>query len=406
MTGNTAPALLEVEKPKSAVFQLDRVLTVVSAHFVHDTYSAFLAPLVPSLMDKLSLSYTQAGFLSSITQLPALMNPIIGYLDDKLNLRIFIVLAPAIAATAMSCLGIPPSYFSLVVLLFITGVSNAAFHALAPVMIARSSGQQVGRGMSLFMAAGELGRAVGPVVVSWAVLTFTLHGMFPMAIPGWIASIAVFIRVRGIPIHVERQSGFREVMPFAFQLFLPLFLIMFFRSFLTTGLGFYLPTLLEGEGASIWKAGTSLAIYQFAGVFGAMLGGTISDRLGRKPVLFTVSLVAPIIILVFLRSSGWTVIPVLIIAGLFILSSQPILLAIVQDELPGHRSIGNGIFMAMNFVCLAISATGIGALSDHLGLRQALYWIAIAGFIACPLTLIIPRLASRPTGGHSPTMEQ
>src|SRR4030065_783582 len=175
-----SPASLDIEKVEEPGFKMDRVLTIISAHFIHDTYSAFLAPLLPSLIAKLSLSYTQAGSLSAITQLPSLLNPIIGYLDDKVNLRIFVILAPAISATTMSCLGLAPNYLSLVILLFITGLSIASFHAPSPAMIARASGHQVGRGMSLYMAAGELGRTVGPLLASWALLTFTLGGMCPI----------------------------------------------------------------------------------------------------------------------------------------------------------------------------------------------------------------------------------
>ena len=396
MKGLITSAPLEAENAEGIRFRLDRVLTIISAHFIHDTYSAFLAPLLPSLIDKLSLTYTQAGSLSAITQLPSLLNPIIGYLDDKVNLRIFIILAPAISATTMSLLGISPSYLSLVMLLFITGLSIAAFHALSPAIVARSSGNLIGRGMSLFMAAGELGRTAGPLLVSWGLLTLGLQGMFPIAIPGWFASLAIYIRFRNIPIHVERQIGFRKLLPLARRLFLPMFGIMFLRSFLTTGLGVYLPTLLHSEGESIWRADTTLAIYQFAGVFGAILVGTISDRLGRKPVLFTVCLFAPLSLLFFLNSSGWAILPVLIVAGLFILSSQPILLAIVQDQLPTHRSIGNGLFMMLNFICLSISAVVIGILGDHLGLRQAFFWIACAGLLASPLVLLISRPPNEP----------
>jgi FSR family fosmidomycin resistance protein-like MFS transporter len=397
MADFVTPAPLKAKPKETAGFRIDRVLTIISAHFIHDTYSAFLAPLLPSLIEKLSMTYTQAGWLSAVAQLPSLLNPIIGYLDDKVNLRIFIMLAPAISATTMSLLGVSPNYASLVMLLFITGLSIAAFHALAPTLIARSSGQLVGRGMSLFMAAGELGRTVGPLLASWGLLTFTLQGMFPIAVPGWIASLAIFLRFRGIPIHVEKQTGFREVLPRARRLFLPIIGIVFFRSLLTTGLGIYLPTLLVGEGASIWKADSTLAIYQLAGVIGAVLGGTISDRLGRKPVLFTVLLLAPIMTLVFLRASGWMVIPVLILAGLFVLSSQPILLAIIQDQLPTHRSIGNGLFMTICFICLSIAAVGIGVLGDHLGLRQAFLIIAIAGLLASPLVFLIPHLSRSAT---------
>jgi FSR family fosmidomycin resistance protein-like MFS transporter len=214
--------------------------------------------------------------------------------------------------------------------------------------------------------------------------------MFPIAIPGWIATLAIFIRFRGLPVHVEKQTGFREVLPIARRLFIPLIGISLFRNFLITSLGVYLPTLLEGEGASIWKAGTTLAIYQFAGVIGAFIGGSVSDRLGRKPVLFFVSIIAPITVMVFLSTSGWLILPVLILSGIFGLSSQPIILAIVQDQLPAHRSIGNGLYMAINFICMSISAIAIGILADRIGLRQAFWWTAIAGIIVAPLILLLP----------------
>ena len=395
MTEIPAPVSLEQPRPEASPFQMDRVLMIISAHFIHDTYSAFLAPLLPSLIEKLSLTYAQAGSLSAFTQLPSLLNPILGYLDDKINLRILVILSPAITATTMTCLGIAPNYASLAILLFITGLSITAFHAPSPGMIARVSGYRVGKGMSLYMAAGELGRTMGPLLASWGLLTFTLRGMFPIAIPGWIASLVIFLRFNRISVHVETQSGFREIIPVARRLFAPVIGIVFFRSFLITGLSVYLPTLLTGEGASIWKAGTTLAIYQFAGVIGAILGGTVSDKVGRKPVLFTVSLLAPIMVLVFLKSTGWLILPVLFLAGFFGLSSQPIMLAIIQDHLPNNRSIGNGVFMTISFICLSLSAVGIGMLGDRIGLRQAFMWTGIAGLLVIPLILALPKDPSR-----------
>ena len=406
MAGVTSPSSIKVDQAKGTGFQFSRVLTIISAHFIQDTYSAFLAPLLPNLIEKLSLSYTQAGILSAITPIPSLLNPVIGYLDDKVNLRILVILAPAVSATTMSLLGIAPNYLTLVVLLFITGLSTASFHAISPSMIARSSGVQVGKGMSFFMAAGELGRTVGPLFAAWALLTFTLGKMLPVAIPGWIASLIIYFRYKGIPVHVARQTGFREVLPLARRLFVPLVTLIFFRSFMITGMGVFLPTLLQSEGASIWKADITLAIYQLAGVVGAFLGGTISDRLGRKPVLFAVSLLAPIMVLIFLDSLGWLGLPALVLAGLFALSSQPIALAIVQDHFPNHRSVANGFFMAFSFLCLSISSVGIGIFADKLGLHQAFQLAALSGLLAAPLVFFLPPPPCKVTINQLPIGEE
>ena len=389
---SVVPASSDLEGSKTGVprFQMDHVLMIISAHFINDTYSAFLAPLLPSLINSLSLTLTQAGSLSAFAQLPSLLNPVIGYLDDKVNLRLFVIFAPAVTAITMTCLGFAPDYLGLAILLFVTGLSIAVFHAPSPAMVARVSGLQVGRGMSFYMAAGELGRTVGPLFAAWGLLTFTLKGMLPLAIPGIIASIVLFIRFKAIPFRGIRQEGIRKVLPVARRLFIPVIGIIFFRSFLITGLGVYLPTLMAGEGASILAAGSTLALYQLAGVFGALLGGSISDRLGRKPVLFAVSILAPVSVFFFLQSTGLWILLSLICAGFFSLSSQPIMLAMVQDHLPNHRSVANGFFMAISFICLSLSAVIIGMLGDRIGLRQALMWTVAAGFVVAPLVLALP----------------
>ena len=64
-------------------FQTGKILALSIAHFIHDVYSSFLAPLLPLLIEKLSLSLTQAGFLSTVMQIPALLNPYIGVLADR-----------------------------------------------------------------------------------------------------------------------------------------------------------------------------------------------------------------------------------------------------------------------------------------------------------------------------------
>ena len=51
-------------------FQTGQVLTIVNGHFIHDIYTAFVAPLLPVLMERLSLSLTLAGSLTAISAVP------------------------------------------------------------------------------------------------------------------------------------------------------------------------------------------------------------------------------------------------------------------------------------------------------------------------------------------------
>ncbi len=382
MTSQTLPP-----KPR---FQTDRVLTIVGGHFIHDSFTAFLAPLLPLIIERLSLSFTLAGVLNSALSLPAVLNPFIGYLADRLSVRYFVILAPAVSATLMSMLGLAPDYLTLFTLLLLVGVSIAAFHAPAPAMIGRMSGNQVGKGMSLFMASGELGRTVGPLVAVWAVSTWTLSGFYRVMVIGWAASLLLYWRLRQIPARTEKPQQISGLMRAAKRLFIPLFIMVIFRDFLLTCLSVFLPTFLKTEGASLWAAGAALAIWEFAGVGGALASGILSDRIGRKPLLFAAIASSAVIMLLFLNVSTSLFVPTLLALGFTSLSTGPVTLAIVQDHFPDNRATANGLFLSIVFLIRPVSAAAVGLMGDHFGLRAAFTWSALIALLALPAIFWLP----------------
>ena len=387
--------------PQEQTFQTSNVITVSGGHFLHDTFSAFLSPLMPELIDKLSMSLTQAGTVTALVQLPSILNPFIGYLDDKISLRWAVILAPAVTATLFSAMGLAPNFYTLAILMAVAGLSVAAFHATAPAMVARASGNKVGKGMSFFMAGGELGRTIGPLIAAWAVSTFTLEGVYRLAAIGWLTSLIIFLRVRGLTTHVARQSKVNGLILAARGLFLPIGILVAARSLLISCLGYFLPTLLKSEGASLMAASGALAIYQLAGVAGALAGGTFSDRIGRKPILFTTSLVPPLLVFAFLAlPSGW-MIPILIVLGFISLASQPVLLALVQDHLPQYRSAANGVYMAWTFITQSSASFLTGLLGDQIGLRSTFFWMALFSLFAVLGVILLPKQSQKDSLGLS-----
>lgn len=373
-------------------FQSGQVLTITSGHFIHDVYSSFFAPLLPEIIRKLSLSLTQAGVLSAMMQLPSLINPLIGYLDDIANLRLFVILAPAATGILMSSIGLASSYSGLMILLFITGLSIAAFHAPAPAMIARVSGDHVGRGMSYFMAGGELARSVGPILGTWAVGLWSIEGVYRLAVIGIATSFILFIRFKGVVLQTRPPNHIREIIPQAKRIFPPLLLITLSRALLITGMSVYLPTLLNSEGSSLMAAGGALAIYELAGVGGALFSGIISDKIGRKPVLMAVLILSTLLVVAFVSVKGWLVFPVLILLGFTALSAQPVLMALVQDYFPNHRSVANGFYLSTAFLFRSLAAILIGYLGDRFGLRSTFLWMALLSLFAIPILHHFPEI--------------
>jgi FSR family fosmidomycin resistance protein-like MFS transporter len=371
-------------------FEAARVAPIVGAHFVNDTYTAFVSPLLPVIIEKLSLSLTAAGSLTAILQLPAVINPLIGYMADRISLRYFVIFTPAITATLISSMGFAQSYAALAILFFITGISVAAFHAPAPAMIARVSGKKVGLGMSLFMAGGELARTIGPLIAVWAVSLWSLEGFYRLVIPGWATTAILYWGLHSVPANPAKQAGLASLKPALRTVFLPILFITFFRNFMVDGLVTYLPTYMKMQGSSLLLAGGALSILEFAGVGGALLSGTISDRLGRKITLLAATAASTVMLLLFLRSNGWLVVPILLLLGFTALSATPVMLAIVQDQVPEHRAMGNGLYMTITFLVRPVALLTIGYLGDHLGLQTAYFWSALISLLVIPAILALP----------------
>lgn len=380
-------------EPLAGPFQAGPVLTIAGGHLIHDTFTSFVAPLLPLIIEKLGLSLTLAGSLAAFQQLPSLINPFLGLLADRASLRWLAVLAPAVTAVAMSAIGLAPSYTALVILLLVAGVSSAAWHVPAPVIVARAAGRRVGQGMSFFMLGGELARTVGPLLAVGAVSWWGLEGIYRLIPLGVAASAMLYWRTRHVEVRSTgpKNGTLGETWRALRRVMLPVTGIILARGFMVVSMSTYLPTLLASEGASLWQAGAALSILELAGAVGALVGGTVSDRLGRRRVLAFVMLTSPALMLLFLAVRDWAVAPTLIALGLVIFSTNPVMMALVQEYGRDHPATANGLYMAVGFVGRSLITIVVGALADRWGLRTTFQWNALLGFAGVLFVLLLPK---------------
>jgi len=375
-------------------FQTKRVALLSGAHGVHDTYTSFLPVLLPYLIEKFSLSNTSAGLLSVFLQFPSLVNPLIGHIADRRNLRLFIILTPAITGAGMSLLSIAPSTTFIIFLLLIAGVSNAAIHAVATVLTGTLAGNQLGKGMSFWMVGGELGRTLGPLILVSAISYLTYDGLPWLMLGGIFVSVFLNFQLKNsttVPVSNGTSLPWAIVLRKMGPVMVPIFILLFSRAMMMATLTTFLPTFLTSEGASLWVAGASLSILEAAGVAGAFLAGSLSDRFGRRTILSISFLASPVVMILFLQTHGIFQIPLLIIMGFFAISAPPVLLAIVQENFQDNRSFANGIFMAINFALMSLAVLVVGSISDISSLRFTFYLSSFVVLIGLPFIRLLPK---------------
>ncbi|MBN2556144.1 MAG: MFS transporter [Anaerolineales bacterium] len=378
------------EKPQS--FQRTHVSFIAAGHAIHDTYSGFLPPLLPRLIETFTLSRTEAGLLSTFLQFPSLLQPLFGLLGDRRNLRWVVILAPAVTAILMSILGWSSTYALLAVLLLAAGLSSAAFHATAPVLAGSLSGREMGKGMGFWMVGGELGRALGPIIIVSALQFGDLKSSAWVMIPGIAASLFLAIRLRAAPMQkLNPQTGggwklARTLLP----LFIPLLGLIASRAMMLTALSTYLPTFLTESGSALWTAGAALTLVEAAGIVGALIGGLASDRYGRNKVLTATMSASTLFMLLFLNLKGLPQMAALIMAGFFSLSIAPVVMAIVQETYPQQRSLANGVYMALNFVIRSAATILLGLIGDTISLYWAFMLSAAVMLLGMPLIKKLP----------------
>jgi FSR family fosmidomycin resistance protein-like MFS transporter len=79
-----------------------------------------------------------------------------------------------------------------------------------------------------------------------------------------------------------------------------------------------------------------------------------------------------------------------LLTGFSALSTGPVFLALVQDNVPNNRAIGNGIYLSLSFLLRSLVMLLIGITGDAFGLRWVFYSSIIFSVIAIPFIYMLP----------------
>ena len=372
-------------------FQKSKVLLISFAHFTHDIFSSLLAPILPLLIEKLGISLSQASLLDIARKIPSLFNPLLGLVAERKDAKYFVILTPAVTAAAMGLLSVTSSYAVALFLLFIAGISAAFFHIPAPSIIKEFSGNESGKGMSYFMAAGESARTAGPLLAAGAISVWGLDGIWKLTPIGILSSLFLYYKLQNYKTSFrakkfekgEIKKTLNEVKGFFGAL--SAYIMLNYTSKFSISL--FLPLFLTKHGFSVEKAGIAFGVLQGFGILGALFAGRFSDKIGRVKMLFLSSVGSFLFLtlfLMFFKSALWILLAPL---GFFLFSQSPVLLASVHDIKTKTPTFLNSIYMAVNFGVSSLIVYIAGVLGERIGLFKT-FEISAAFTLLSIITLL------------------
>jgi FSR family fosmidomycin resistance protein-like MFS transporter len=373
------------------------IILILLGHAVVDSCQNILPVVLPLLRDRFVLSYSQVGLAAALLTISSsLIQPIFGWMSDRWGTQWFLPAGILWTGMLMGVVGHVPAYWILLLVLVLTGVGTAAFHPVAAMAAAHAAGNQRGLGMSFFSAGGNLGFALGPILMTWILLMgFGLEGTTLLILPALVAAGLVHVHRREIevPFVGSKERQRQERSPIPWPKLSALCALITLRSWGYSGLIIFLPLFLREEGIELSVAGRALFVFLFFGALGGMLGGHLSDRVGRQQVIAASLLTFPFLMAAALALSGPPRWILLAVAGMALLASFSVTVVFAQELLPQHLGLASGLTLGLAFGAGGLGVAMSGLLADLLGLHTSVWILVVlpglAGLLA--LTLRSPR---------------
>lgn len=378
-------------------------VAVALAHGLNDAYAAFLHPLLPRIMDRLGLSIALAAALTTTLSLAAsLLQPVMGYLSDRYDRRLFIIIGPLFSCVFMSLIGVAPSFAILVVLLALGGLGSAAFHPPGASMAARvTEGRGSGLRLSLFSFGGSAGYAVGPLLAVGSVAVLGLERLWVAMIPPVLILCVLYVL---LPPGHERATAPppspRAVLAALAGPLGLLFGISAISTFVQRVFQTMQPIAVAAAGGSEALGALSLSAYFIGQAAGSLTGGWLTDRMDRRRllVLLTLFSLPAHMLALWLAPGSAAGLLAAAMAGCATMALLPPIVISAQEMLPYGAAVGSGIVMGAAWAAGSLGVLGTGLLGDAVGARTA-------ALLSTPLILAATLIAMRPALrglGHEP----
>jgi FSR family fosmidomycin resistance protein-like MFS transporter len=364
--------------PQAATMPI--LLSLSFCHLLNDLIQSLIPALYPLLKAEFNLDFTQIGLITLAFQLTAsLLQPTVGFYTDKRPQPYSLALGMGSTLIGLLLLSVATSYTIVLIAAALIGTGSAIFHPEASRVARMASGGRYGTAQALFQVGGNVGQAIGPLLAAFIILP---HGQGAIAWVSMAALIAMAFLTRvGMWYGANLRPTLKTVsatiesqvsgLPRGRVLFLItiLMVLLFSKNVYTSSLtSFFTFYLIERFDLPVQAAQVQLFIFMAAIAVGTLLGGALTDRIGRRPMIWISILgVLPFTMALPYADLFWTGVLIIII-GLITASAFPAVLVYAHEVMPGRVGLVSGMFFGFAFGLGGLGAAIMGGIADMYGI--------------------------------------
>jgi FSR family fosmidomycin resistance protein-like MFS transporter len=364
----------EAAMPAASGTVLPVLISLSFCHLLNDLMQSLIPALYPMLKQQFHLDFAQVGMITLSFQLTAsLLQPTIGFYTDRRPQPYSLAVGMGATLIGLMLLSQASNYVMVVFAASMVGVGSAVFHPEASRVARMASGGRYGFAQSLFQVGGNIGSAIGPLLAAFIVLPrgqgaiawFSLSALLAMLV---LTRVGMWYAARPrhakAGAHADSVAGGFSRGRVVFCIFV-LMLLLFSKNVYTASLSsFFTFYLIERFQLSVHDAQLQLFVFMTAIAVGTLIGGPITDRIGRRPMIW-ISIVGalPFTLLLPHANLFWSGVLTVII-GLLMASAFPAILVYAQELVPGRVGMVSGMFFGFAFGLGGLGAAAMGRIAD------------------------------------------
>jgi MFS transporter, FSR family, fosmidomycin resistance protein len=364
---------LPIRIPSSTVYAV--LFAAAACHMINDTLQATMLAMYPMLRSSYSLTFAQIGMITLVFQVTAsILQPVIGHFTDRRPLPYSLPVAPFVTLLGLVLLGLATSYYGLLIAAAAIGVGSAIFHPEASRVSRLASGGRFGMAQSLFQVGGNVGSAIGPLLVAAVIVPYGQSSVIWFGAIA-IAAIAILGYVgRWYSVHLSNKRAVASaaqpkhgLTSRTVNMSIAILLALMFSKFVYMASlhSFYTFYLIDRFHVSVHYSQIYLFVFLGAVAVGTYAGGPIGDKIGRKAVIwFSILGTLPFSLALPYANLFWTV-ALTIPIGLILSSAFSAMVVYAQELMPGRVGMISGLFFGFAFGIAGLGAALLGALADH-----------------------------------------